>query len=372
VLRGPYHESQEKNLFPLTLVLCVVATTMAWGYRPKSDEQQQVEFIANFYKNYLSQAGTRRTNNLPAGFFYSKGADAMITTNGHLCDKLSRGDEICGYGTNGDIFLNAQEIDPDLTFEKAGFQAVVAGKNTIDVSFNVYPELGEFYDRKIRYVLAKEDAGWRVDDAFFEDDGGFPVKSSMRYEINQENAAVLFRAGHIFEVARWVFTYLSHEDMLARAERFAAMPVQICSEDGSCESITMGKGDVKLRRTMEALHQAYYLGYSDNTTDLSDFLPKEEPVMEGKTVKVDALDFTFQNNAWWITKIDLGRLGMTIPVKLQREPFCLSTPDNHGFDRLGRHRAGHKLVKQFSRNFRYCRVNGPIVRFVAWYSRPFR
>jgi hypothetical protein len=312
-------KAKNKYLLSSSVVLCVVATTMALGFHPKSDEQP-VQFITNFYKDYLSQPGMKRTDNLPAGTFYSKGADALIATNDHLCGTLSRGDEICGYGADADMILNAQEIDPNLNFEKARFKAIASGKATVDVFFNVYPELGEPYDRTIRYVLAKEKAGWRVDDVFFDDGGGFPVNRSMRSEINQENEAILYRAREIAHVAGWVFLYLRNGDMLDRAERFVTIPVQVCSESGSCR--TVQKGDEGLRQTMAALHRAYYRE-SDDTTDLSGFLPNEglAGAVEGKVITVDALDFTFQNKGWWITKIDLGRLGRTIPLQRQREPL---------------------------------------------------
>jgi hypothetical protein len=309
---------KRKTLLALGLALCAAVAAAALAYQAKSDEQQQVEIITSFYENYLARPWRGRSNNLPIGFFYSKGADALITKNAILCEKLSRGDEICGYGADADIFLNAQEIDPDLTFVKARFRVVAAGKNTVEVSFNVYPELGEFYERKIRYVLVKETAGWRVDDVFFEDDGRFPANRSMRYEINEENEAVSARARDISEVARWVSTYLGRADMLARAERFVSNPVQVCSAAGRCESVTKGEGDVKLRHTMEALHRAYHVDDSDSMIELGEFLPRSEP-LDGETVQVDALDFSFRDQAWWITKIDLGRLGRTVPVRRQRD-----------------------------------------------------
>jgi hypothetical protein len=36
--------------------------------------------------------------------------------------------------------------------------------------------------------------------------------------------------------------------------------------------------------------------------------------VEGTTVKMDALELTFQGKAWWIIKIDLKALGRRIPV----------------------------------------------------------
>lgn len=309
--------ARHKFLLASSLTVCAVAIALALSYQAPSAEQQQAEFITQFYKNYLSRNWRGRSNSLPIGYFYSKEADELITRNTLLCETLSRGDEICGYGADGDVFLNAQEIDADLTFTNAHFEAKASNKNTIDVSFNVYPALGKDYDRKIRYVFVKEGTGWRVDDVFFDDNGRFPVNLSMRYEINEENENVLARARDIVEVARWVSIYLSQSDMLARAERFVTNPVQICGARGTCESVTKRTGDVKLRDTMEALHQAYHIDGAEAIVDFSEFIPKKILAVEGKTVQVGALDFTFHDNAWWITKIDLGRLGRLVPLPRQ-------------------------------------------------------
>jgi hypothetical protein len=304
-----------KVLLSSGLVICAAATMTALRYQAASERQQQVEFITNFYKNYLARPWSGRSNILPIGVFYSTGADALLTTNFVLCQTLSRGDNICGYGADGDVFLNGQEIDPDLTFEKARFQAIASGTNTVDVSFNVYPELGSDYGRKIRYVFVKEAAGWRVDDVVFGDGGRFPAEQSLRNEVRRENEAVLAQARDIVDVARWVSAYLSRDEMLDRAERFVSKKVLICSEGGGCESVGKDEGSAKLRGAMQALHQAYHADDSDRVTELGDFAQARESPAEGESVQIDALAFTFRGKAWWITKIDLGQLGRTVPVR---------------------------------------------------------
>jgi hypothetical protein len=44
---------------------------------------------------------------------------------------------------------------------------------------------------------------------------------------------------------------------------------------------------------------------------------------------------------------------------------------HHRFDRFGRHRASHQLVKQRRRDFRQGGVNCSFVLFLAWYSSSF-
>lgn len=160
----------------------------------------------------------------------------------------------------------------------------------------------------------KENSRWRVDDVFSEDNGAFLAKNSMRYEINEENRRVLDQARDISEVLGWIFIYLSQTDMLDRAERSIAFPVQICDKSGSCQVIA--KQNPKLQQTLGILHRAYYEGGSDDTTRWSKFFPTANPerLVEGTTVQMDALELTFKGRAWWITKIDLGALGRTIPL----------------------------------------------------------
>lgn len=317
---GTVVQAKKKSALLLILLFCAVAATRGLTYYVKSPDQEQVEFITSFYKSYLSLPETKRAYYaVPPGSFYSKGAEALLATNAYLCQTLPRNDDICGYSADWDVFLGAQEIDPKLTFAKAGFKAVVSGKNMVNVSFNVYPEYGADYDRKIRYILVKENGGWRVDDVFFAEHERFPVKESMRYQINEENQRVLQEASEISATIAWVFIYLREADMLDRAERFVAFPVQVCSEAGSCQILQ--KGDARLRQTILALHEAYFGGDPDNTTVPDDFSAKPEqgPAAQGKTVKVDALEFTYQGQAWWITKIDLSNLGRTIRVRRQHK-----------------------------------------------------
>jgi hypothetical protein len=292
-------ENVKRYLLPLCIVLFVIGLSGLMAEKAWSEKQQQLDLITNFYKDHLSRPEYRPPGQLPAGSFYSRELESLVDANSHLCDSLSRGDEICGYGADGDVFLQSQEIAPGLNFEKSGYQAVRSAENTIDVSFNVYPEMGEAYARRLSYLLVKEPGGWRVNDVLF-------AGSSMRQEIQRENEAILADARELANAAAWVFHYLGNPDAIERAERFIAFPVQVCDEYGACAA--MKRDDSRLRFALEALRSIYYGHDGDFTPDLG-FLPKtgEVTASHGKVVAVDALAFTFQNTAWWITKIDLRR-----------------------------------------------------------------
>ena len=172
----------------------------------------------------------------------------------------------------------------------------------VEASFNLYPDMGTAYDRQIRYVLVQQDDGWRVDDMLFSQN------RSMRVELLQENDAILARARDLGDTAGWVFNYLRNEDMLDRAVRFIAFPVQVCDQYGVCAA--MKRDDPRLMQALDAL--------VDSKADAGN-LPKPGDVQagEGKVISVSALDFTFRNRAWWVTKIDLRRLSPLLAPRLE-------------------------------------------------------
>ncbi len=282
----------KKRLVHVGVLLFVFAIVgliadIAWSVK-----QQQLDLITNFYKDHLARPETRQASQLPSGSFFSKELEALVDANLQLCDSLSRGDDLCGYGADGDVFLDAQEVPPTLDFERAHFKVTRVGDNLIEASFNINPDMGSAYARQIRFVLVDEEAGWRVDDMLYGQG------RSMRQELQKENQAVLARARDLADTAGWVFNYLGNEDMLDRAVRFIAFPVQVCDQYGVCTA--MKRDDMRLMQALDAL--------ADSGTDAA-VLPKpgEVQASEGKVVSLHALDFTFQNKAWWVTKIDLRR-----------------------------------------------------------------
>lgn len=289
----------KKYLLPVGFLLFFIASLGLLADKAWSEKQQQLDLITNVYKDHLSRLEIRQASQVPAGF-YSHELASLVAANSHLCDSLSRGDEICGYGADGDVFLDTQETGPGLDFEKSGFKAVRVGDDAVEVTFNVYPERGEAYARRLKYQLVMEPAGWRVDDVTFANG------ESMRQAISSENEAVLGAAADLSDAVAWVFHYLGNEDAMERATRFIAFPVQVCDEYGSCTS--MRKDDARLLQALDALRSVYY-GHAPDEEGLR--LPPavaKVPAAEARVVAVDALDFTFQNKAWWITKIDLARI----------------------------------------------------------------
>jgi hypothetical protein len=282
----------KKRLLPFGVVLLVLAIAGLLADKAWSEKQQQLDLITDFYRDHLAQPDRRQASQLPPGTFYSKELEALVDANSQLCYSLSRGDDTCGYGADEDVFLQTQEASPTLDFDRSSFKVARIDDSTVEASFNVYPDMGTAYDRQIRYVLVEEDEGWRVNDMLFADG------RSMRQEIQQENDAILARARDLADASGWVFNYLGNQDMLDRAMRFVAFPLQVCDQYGVCAA--MKRDDPRLLQALDAL--------ADSRPDASQ-LPKAGDVQpaDGKLMAVGALDFTFQNRAWWVTKIELRR-----------------------------------------------------------------
>jgi len=283
----------KKRLLPAAVCLLAFAMVALMADKQWSEQQQQIDLIADFYKDHLSRPDQRQASQVPQGVFYSKELEALVDENNQLCYALSRGDDLCGYGADGDVFLDAQEVSPSLDFDRAGFEVERTGENTVQARFNVYPDMGSAYDRQIRYTLVQEeDKGWRVDDMHFAQN------RSMREELQQENDAILARARDLNDTAGWVFNYLGREDMLDRAMRFIDFPLQVCDQYGACAA--MKRDDPMLIQALDAL--------ADRNPDHA-MLPKPGDIqaVDGKVVPIGALDFTFRNRAWWVTRIDLRR-----------------------------------------------------------------
>jgi hypothetical protein len=149
-----------------------------------------ISFVTEFYRSYLDAYPKSVVNSdsfLIAHPFFSKSVNALLDSNIKVCSEKA-GTDICGYGADCDIFLNAQETGPNLTFKTSRITAHEISSGLIEISYTVYPN-GEkkYYEHTRRLKLVQDDGQWRVDDIFEQDTSGkFPIESSMRYMIRQE------------------------------------------------------------------------------------------------------------------------------------------------------------------------------------------
>lgn len=157
----------------------------ALGGQP--DPSSAKNTIKAFYKAYLDfsqhQGGQKPT------LRFSKAFQTLVTENAKVC-KESAGTDICGWGANGDVYLNAQEFDPGLTFQNSRISITEPKPGKIQVKLNVYPSIkdaGAYYDRTIIFLMIWEANQWAVDDIFYKD-------SSARTQILDENKSYLKKA----------------------------------------------------------------------------------------------------------------------------------------------------------------------------------
>ncbi len=147
--------------------LCLFSVSLN-ALAKQSEKPKQV--IENFYHRYLDFK--IKTSSAPRpNLDYSKSFQNLIDQNTEVC-KRNAGTDVCGFGAEGDIYLNSQEIDPNLTFKTANFSASEPKAGEVEVHFNVYPSAKNadgFYKRKIIFKMIKETDRWVVDDIFYGD-----------------------------------------------------------------------------------------------------------------------------------------------------------------------------------------------------------
>jgi len=132
-----------------------------------SSGKSAASIIREFYHTYLNKAQYNSTSS--ECLKHSKAFDQLLDENYKVCTE-NAGTDICGWGSGGDVYLNAQEIAPDLNVQNSGLQ-VFSDKGLIIVTLNVYPSYVEdkdFYDRTIMYSVILEDGKWVVDDVFYD------------------------------------------------------------------------------------------------------------------------------------------------------------------------------------------------------------
>lgn len=183
-----------KNTKVLVVVFILIAILGgALVIKVRSDIAQrtpQMKAVEDFYRRYLgpSQNGDLKDPKKAAVGFFSKSLMAAWDENLKKC-RDSGSTDICGWGADGDIFLQAQDIDPNLNYDNSKFRVFKFTNGFIEANFNVFPsklkngKLDPYYDRNIRFFMIEEDGRWVVDDiAYMESTGPASVRATMKQE----------------------------------------------------------------------------------------------------------------------------------------------------------------------------------------------
>jgi hypothetical protein len=164
----------KNTLLILSIAVGLIGRT--WAADPQTPTAKTK--VAEFYQSYL---GVRSPGNRALKLPFSKSFESLIAENAQIC-KQKADKEVCGFGANGDVYLNAQEIDPQLNWEKARVSVTEALPGKVNVAFNVYPSAKDpkSYDRSITYLMVLENGEWVVDDIVHGNE-------SSRVAIEKEN-----------------------------------------------------------------------------------------------------------------------------------------------------------------------------------------
>jgi hypothetical protein len=297
-----------KSVLPVVLVM---SSMPAWAATSESPEQAQIKFITDFYHGILDGQGADRKDTP----FFSKSLEKRLDEDHKACAEKSRGDDICGADADTDIYTNSQDSGPGLNFKNSEFKAKSVGKNLIEASFTLSPGDHDYYARKFRFKMTQEGDKWRVDDLLTQ----LRVKSgklefiSLRDEIRSDLEHLENVAKDLSDAASWVMLHLETPDELDRVSKFTAFPVTLCEKKNSCAPAP-AKDDSRFKAALQKLNE--YYGYDSNSKKNrhpfpgpKDFGKKESKNPKpNQAVPYGPFTFTYQNGAWWVTKIDLSVL----------------------------------------------------------------
>jgi hypothetical protein len=148
--------------------------------------KEPIDVVRDFYKKYMEYIHAEKRNSAAPRIQFSKQFQRSIDRNLFVCENYASG--VCGWQADGDAYLDAQEIDPNLTFANSGIRFKSIGKDIIEVKLNVYPSekaYKDYYSREIKYKMIFENGAWVVDDIIYKDSG------SSRKAIEKETADYL-------------------------------------------------------------------------------------------------------------------------------------------------------------------------------------
>jgi len=161
-----------------------------------SSAGQPAELVTDFYKAYLNRPAASGPQASRPELPRSRGFENLIRKSRSICQTHAVGP--CGFQSDGDVYLNAQDFDSALTFPSAVLSISRSGARAVDVRIDVMPSdtlHGDRHLRNIRYAFVKEHGSWVVDDIVYDQGGS--IRKSLRDEIR-------FLASHPEEgSARW-------------------------------------------------------------------------------------------------------------------------------------------------------------------------
>ncbi len=154
----------------IVIGLVAVLAALLLYYPQKMGEEPKIpagttsiELIENFYRQYLAADNQGKLSmHLP----FSESFQHMIEQNNQLCQEKAK-EDVCGWASDGFVYLNIQEVDPALNFANSNFKISSPSPTIVDVEIDIQPSAKrntEYSKRKFRYLMKLEDDRWVVDD----------------------------------------------------------------------------------------------------------------------------------------------------------------------------------------------------------------
>ncbi|MEB4591625.1 hypothetical protein VSS37_11595 [Candidatus Thiothrix sp. Deng01] len=145
-----------------------------------------VAAVDSFYQDYLNfhPAGDDEES-LPPEIGLSESFKTDIKKSDEVCQNFDDGP--CGWGADGDQYLDSQDPDPDLDYKNSGIAITEPEPGNVQVKLNVNPSLPEGNFRTITYKMVQEDGKWVADDILYHDEDAV---TSTRQMLAEERADI--------------------------------------------------------------------------------------------------------------------------------------------------------------------------------------
>jgi len=151
-------------------IIILICITLAVMSTVSQAENSPVEAVSNFYRTYLDYCNKKVTSVPRPKIALSADFSSVVAKTEAACKKYA--DYPCGWGADGDEYLDSQESDPNLTYQSSGISITETSPGIVKVQLNVYPSItdaGPYYHRIIIYKMVHESGEWVVDDVLYSD-----------------------------------------------------------------------------------------------------------------------------------------------------------------------------------------------------------
>lgn len=156
------------KIFNSLIILVAICANLSVAQA--ADQSAAVNTVQDFYKRYLASDFSKMPTKARPKIALSKAFAKEIKRSDVDCKKYGEGP--CGWGADGDEYLDAQEIAPDLSYSNSGISIKEISLGTVQVKLNVYPSeksAGDYYNKTITYKIIVENGKYLVDDMAYSD-----------------------------------------------------------------------------------------------------------------------------------------------------------------------------------------------------------